>query len=294
MNAYQQVTRTSRQLMPLIQLCTAISILSSITPVEASGENEENVRLFIPIVSSKSPDLDAKLTQALRAQGINKIIVENVDFWHPYQQGLKKGRKGIYFAQPHFAAWAINRHDFKPIYKLHGSLKYVLAARRSDTHIFEVSDLDGKTICREPGLNLGTVWLNRLLGALRLNARIKEQSSIALEMQKPTSNCTAFVIEDYAYERLNKASSNHYIRLEQSEIFKHYAFISHPSISKDLIQKIQKALKSNAIKSLLKPYFSDLSKWQNLLPIKADDYSNNDYRLLNAYWGNSNSKPETR
>ncbi len=272
-----------------INFATALGcamLVSNANNAHAKAGNDDTVILYIPFLSSSNPTLQTKLNDAFRKQGVTEVVVQNADFWHPYQQGLRQGRIGIYFAQPHFAAWAINKHNFIPLYKLHGTLKYVLASRRAKTSVFEVSDLNGKVVCREPGLNLGTAWLNRLLGRRQLNALTNEYPSIQQEMQNADSSCSAFVIDDFSYEQLNQKLSNEFIRLKQSVIFKHYAFVAHPEVDTKVIVKVKKALKSSAVSSLLNPYLAKLSKWQNLLPVQPNDYSQQDFMLLNTYWGN--------
>lgn len=267
-------------------LVFALLFASGVKANQAPVANRDKaVILYLPTVSTVNPELHTQLQQALNEQGLPQIVVKNVDFWHPYQQGLRAGRPGIYFAQPHFTAWAIEQHGFNPVYKLHGRLKYVLASRRTDSHLFEVNDLAGGVICREPGLNLGTVWINSVLGQYRLTAQSKEVESVEQAMTKGEKKCDAFIIDDYAYDRVNNGQLGRYIRLKQSPVYKHNAFIAHPTISGELLATLQKALKSRKVKALIKPYLNSLSKWQNLLPVKEGDYSSGDYDLLNAYWG---------
>lgn len=257
-----------------------LALLCALLPY--ANADEAPVTLYLPYIT---PDLSEQLEQALKNAGVGTMKVDNGDFWHPYQQGLRKGRRGVYFAQPHFAAWSIQRHGFQAIYKLHGRLKYVLASRRTDNHLFEINDLQGRVICREAGLNLGTVWLNNLLGDYRLTALSEEVASVEQAMKVNNKKCDAFVVDDYAYDRINKGQLGPYIRLKQSPVYKHNALVAHPEIPQATTSALKKALKSKRIKSLLKPYFSKLSKWQNLLPVQAEDYTAADYKLLDAYWG---------
>ena len=99
-----------------------------------------------------------------------------------------------------------------------------------------------------------------------------------------TQNCDSFVVEATAYDRVAKETRNKYIRLAQSSVYKHYALLAHPSISKSNIDKLATALKNKDLQTLLRPYFSDLSKWDNLIPIDNTDYSPSDVELLAPYW----------
>ncbi len=255
-----------------------------------ASESQTELVLYLPVLSAAYPRLNDKLDGALAAEGVPNVTVKNVDFWHPYQHGLRQGRIGVYFAQPHFAAWAIHQHGFIPLLKLHGRLKYVLATERDKQYLFEVSDLAGQNVCREAGLNLGTVWLNRLLGEHRITASSSELPSVEQNMLKQAVDCDAFVIQEIAYQRVNKDQKQRFIRLAQSPEYKHNVFVAHPKIARAQLKKLYKALKSKAATKVLMPYLRDLSQWQNLLPVKAKDYPANDSELLHTYWANKTSE----
>lgn len=246
--------------------------------------NDKVVDLYLPINSSEFPNLTQQLQAALAMPLSNRIKVINIDFRHPYQHGIKTGRLGIFFTEPHFATWAITKHNFRPVYKLHGKLKYVLTTQRSNTNIFELNDLIGKTICREVGLNLGTVWLNQLLSNSKINANVKEVLSVEQIMLSNDQQCDAYVLDNFSYVRSNKQLHSKYIRLAQSAIYEHNAFVAHPQIPNEFIEKFKRAIKSQTVKNILKPYLKSLSKWQNFKEVKDSDYMFNDTLLLQAYW----------
>ncbi len=267
---------------PAIWACLLLALWSSVlfNPLKA----EQRINLYLPIVSALYPELANELQRSFSNAELTQIQVHNADFWHPYQQGVREGRVGIYFAQPHFAAWLITQHDFNPVFKLHGQLKYVLAARRSDTSIFEVSDLAGKRVCRESGLNLGTVWLNQVFGQHHLSSRSQEVHSAEQDMLAMNPDCDAFVLSERAYRRVNSAKMGKFIRLQQSPVYKHFAFVAHPDINQEVIKRVQSVLKNKSTKLRLKAYFNELSQWQNLLPINDGDYNHEDTELLRTYW----------
>lgn len=272
-----------------LKVCSIVlgALLLSIKTTAWAQKSNTDITLFLPTKSEQYPNLVVDLQASLAASGLKQIKVKNADFWHPYQQGIRQGRAGIYFVQPHFASWLITQHKFKPIFKLHGQLKYVLAAKRSDTTIFEVRDLAGKWICREAGLNLGTVWLNQVFGEHQLTASGREVASVEQVMRNNESDhtdCSAYVLSDRAYQRINSKAIGGFIRLRQSPVYKHFAFVAHPSISDATVAKLQQVLKSKRSKALLNDYFTQLSKWQNLLPIKSNDYNDQDTELLKTYW----------
>ena len=103
-------------------------------------------------------------------------------------------------------------------------------------------------------------------------------------MRYDDTDCDAFVISDYRYERINSRLSNKFIRLEQSSLYANYVFIAHPKIDAVFLEQLTRSLKSQGIQDLLEPYFKTLSRWQNLVPIKAEDYQDEGDYLLRAYW----------
>ena len=264
-------------------LAMAILILLLTNP--ACAQSNSPVTLYFPGINKQNPKLSKQIEEALAKQAVDFLSVKGTEFWHPYQNGIRTGKVGIYFAQPHMAAWLITRHNFSPIYRLHGNTNYALAVAKAHTSIFELLDLNGKRVCHEPGLNLGTIWLNQLLGENQIAANTIEVPHIETYMlTQNTKNCDSFIVEATAYNRVEKETRNKYIRLAQSSIYKHYALLAHPSIAKPNLDKLATALKKKELQTLLRPYFSDLSKWDNLIPIDKTDYSPSDIELLAPYW----------
>jgi len=62
------------------------------------------LQLYLPYHSSQFPELAQKLDAALQRAGLNNIRTQSSDYWHPYQQGIRQGRVGVYLAPPHFVA----------------------------------------------------------------------------------------------------------------------------------------------------------------------------------------------
>jgi len=59
--------------------------------------------LYLPISSQQFPSLKSGLQEALTAQGLGQLEIKTADFWQSYQQGIRHGRIGIYFAAPHYS-----------------------------------------------------------------------------------------------------------------------------------------------------------------------------------------------
>ena len=268
-------------------LMFAAAVLSMILSYQVWSSSDEPLTLYLPAINQHESGLEKKIESEFRNQGLESFQVKGTVFWHPFQSGIRTGKKGVYFAQPHMAAWAIAKHNFDPVFRLHGRLNFVLATTRANTKLFELDDLNGKVICHESGLNLGTLWLEDILGGYQIAANRREVTNIeatiqdAIEAQK----CDAFVLENLAYERTNKTAGGKYIRLAQSAFFKHNVFIAHPELTSREKLVLRKALKSAKLKELLKPYLLNLSKWDNLVEVSEEDYSLQDSLILEPYWG---------
>ena len=91
---------------------------------------------------------------------------------------------GIYFAEPHLAAWLISKKEFTPVLRLHGETQYVLTTLKSKVSVFEVKDLNGSKICHERGLNLGRIWLNELLGNNQIEASLVISTNVEKQLQE--------------------------------------------------------------------------------------------------------------
>lgn len=246
----------------------------------------EPLTLYLPAINQQDKDLAKKLETEFRRQGLELLQVRGTAFWHPYQNGIRTGKKGIYFAQPHLAAWAISQHEFEPIFRLHGRLNFVLATNKANTTLFELEDLNGKKICHESGLNLGRLWLEDVLGEYLVAANRQEVANVenTIGSAIESKDCDAFVLENRAYERANNASRGKFIRLAQSPFYNHSAFVAHPTLTHREKSKLIKALKSTPIKLLLQPYLLNLSKWENLIEVNEGDYTVNNANILKTYW----------
>lgn len=267
-------------------LVTGIGTLVMLFSINIWPSSNEPLTLYLPSINQSEANLAKRIEAEFRNQGLRLFRVRGTRFWHPFQNGIRSGKKGIYFAQPHMAAWAISKHNFEPVFRLHGRLNFVLAATKTNTKLFELEDLNGEVICHESGLNLGKLWLEQVLGEYQIAANRREVTNVELATQdtEESQKCDAFVLENLAYERANKAARGKYIRLAQSRFYKHNVFIAHPELTSHEKLTFKKALKSAEMKELLKPYLLTLSKWDNLVEVSEEDYSKEESSLLEPYW----------
>ena len=118
------------------------------------AQNDDALTLYLPVLENDRPQMFTALDRRLQSAISSPLNLRGIDYWHGFQHGLRSGRKGLYFAPPHFAAWAIAEHDFTPLVRLSGTLRYVIAADRSNPQLFEINDLANRPICTTKPLNL--------------------------------------------------------------------------------------------------------------------------------------------
>lgn len=255
------------------------------SPVFAQGETDsQEIALYLPYHSSQFPELAMKLDAALNRAELAQIKTKSTDYWHPYQQGLRQGRTGIYLAAPHFTAWAINKHKFAPLLRLPDRLKYVIASRSDDAHLFEVNDLAGRSVCSQNSVNLDFMLVRTAFGNSFLAAQNKVVNSVARAMQYDNQNCDAFSVSEHLFKRFNLESPYRFIRLQQGNEYNNYAFVAHPGITKNLRMSLKKFLRSPDAQTVLKPLLKQFSNKTNLVPIKPTDYPNTYLKPLELYW----------
>jgi len=240
--------------------------------------------LYLPISSQQFPSLKSGLQEALTAQGLGQLEIKTADFWQSYQQGIRHGRIGIYFAAPHYSAWAIQQHNFSPLLRLPNSLKYVVAARQNDSHFFEVTDLAQQPVCTQRGLNLDYILLGEAFGSGLLSAQPLEVWSVVNEMREDADRCKAFSVSNHLFEELDVQQPNMFIRLAQGESFNNYAFIAHPDVPARIKTRLKRFLQSNNAKQMLQELYRFYSSSTSLLRARKSDYPAEYIQPLSAYW----------
>ena len=155
--------------------------------VHSTVNSQENgaITVYLPGIEHEATGVLDRLQRQLEISGIKSLQLKSTEFWHPYQNGIRTGRMGIYFAEPHLAAWLISKKAFTPLLRLHGETQYVLTTLKSKVSVFEVKDLNGSKICHERGLNLGRIWLNELLGNNQIEASLEVSTNIEKQVSQP-------------------------------------------------------------------------------------------------------------
>jgi len=255
-----------------------------LTPLTCHAQGKPSLPLYLPYHSSHFPELALKLRAALTRAGLSQIEVKSTDYWHPYQQGIRRGRHGIYLAPPHFTAWAINEHKFIPLLRLPDRLKYVIASRSADAHLFEVSDLAGKSVCSQNAVNLDFMLVRTSFGSSLFAAKNKVVNSVASAMLNDDKDCDAFSISEHLFKEFNLKSPYRFIRLQQSFEYNNYAFIAHPDVDVERRKKLRKFLRSAEAQTVLKTLLKQFSNKTVLVPITSTDYPISYLKPLELYW----------
>ncbi len=245
----------------------------------------QKLPLYLPYSSSALPELATELDNSLNKAGIDYLKIHTADYWHPYQQGLRRGRLGIYFAAPHFVSWAIHKHQFTPFLRLTEPLKYVIAARREDAHIFEVNDLADRSICAQKAVNLDFLLATSALDNTLLSAHNKSVNSVPDAMKYDNQNCHAFAVSDHILRQFNLDSPERFIRLKQGSEYTNYAFVAHPSVPQSQLEQLTALLQTKEIRMILAPLTKQYSSKTKLVPTQKDDYPFDFTKPLKIYWG---------
>ena len=248
------------------------------------SSNNQTIKLFLPIESKPFSSMIKSLENDLLKNNINNIEVESIDHWHAYQQGLRVGRVGFYFAPPHFTAWALSEHGFKAMLRVSDPLRYVIAAKRTNSDIFEINDLINRRICSEKAYSLSYLASGSVISKQIGSANIGIVESVEKQMTKATTNCDAFSISDHLFKKLSLRSPTRYIRLHQSIKTNNYALIAHPDIADKRIAALTKYFLKSESQELITPLLSIFSKSGSLILSKSTDYPSDYYKNLIPYW----------
>ena len=260
------------------------AILSIICVLVAPQAHARPIPFYLPLSVDQFPNISSKLETALAEAGLSQFSVKTTDYWHPYQQGLRQGRNGVYFAAPHFAAWSILKNKFVPIFRIQSELQYVIVARRADSAIFEVNDLAGKTVCTERAPNLDFLLSRTALEKALILARTKNVKSVFFAMTDDDKSCQAFSISRHIFEHFAKSEPFRFIRLQQSEPSKNYSFVLDQSTASVHGLALEKFLRSSKAQTILEPMYKLYSTSPTLMRVKTKDYEEQDYAPLLNYW----------
>ena len=247
------------------------------------AQETQRIPFYLPIHSSQLKDTIVKFNDALLEHGF-RFELRHSDLWQQYQQDVRTGRIGVYFTPPHFTAWLVQQHKFTPLLKIESKLKYIIASKAHDHHIFEINDLIDKKICTQNPLNLDYLLIKH---AFRQNIQTAEThivKSVFDEMTKTETPCSAFSISNHIIEN-QELSSVKYIRLAQSAELNNYAFSMHPSLTEEFLAPLQQLLSKKETIEILAPMLKLTANDAALIEVKNGDYPSKYLTELEGYWG---------
>jgi len=249
------------------------------------AQEDEKISFYLPFHSNQFTKNIEKFNEDLISTGFDNFEIKRSDIWQQYQQNIRTGELGVYFAAPHFSAWLIHKHDFIPLYRVDGNLKFVIASRIKDRDIFELSDLIEKKLCTQNPLNLDYLLINK---SFKKSIQAPESyfvNSVYDEFTNPDSVCSAFSISEHIYLQQENKKPNKFIRLAQSKVLNNYAFLIHPSLINEYSIPLRKFLIKDTTKEHLSPFLQLLSHKTSLVDAKVDDYPKEYIEELSKYWG---------
>lgn len=249
-----------------------------------SAQDEQMLEIFLPISSISMDLLHSELTAALRENDLLNVSIHFADHWHDYQQSLKTGQLGIYFAPPHFTAWAIEQHQFKPLLRLAEPLSYVIATKRIEAEFFEINDLIGHRICTHIPLNLDYLLAVQVFEGDRGQITTQFVPTVSTEMRAEQSSCNAYTVSNHVLQRLVLEGSDDYIRLYQSKTYNNYALISHPALDSVLLEQVQAFFLQARTQQILRPLFKLYANDVRLISSYKEDYPSEYIGALTNYW----------
>jgi len=266
-------------------MLSAVLISHSLS-VSSNAHSSQSINFYLPIDSKQFPELISQLQQAFEDNGLNEINVISADYWQAYQQSIRYGRVGIYYAAPHFTAWAIEHHDFQTLLRTKGNLKYVIASQYANSNIFEIRDLVGKTVCTQSALNLDYLLVVQTFEKSLQPANIQTVTSIESELNSSETPCSAFSISEHLFSAQQIERPDKHIRLSQGPEYTNFAISIHPSLAPDYSDQLISFFQQESTLSLLEPLIKLSSNETSFTTPDNDDYPANYYAALKRYWKN--------
>jgi len=250
----------------------------------ALAEEQQPIPIYLPIDSPQLEQQATELSHLLHAAKLHQFKVQPVKSWSSFQLALRNGQRGVFLAAPHYSAWAVRKNNYIPLLRIKQPLKYVLAVRKNDSHIFELNDLENRSICSQKPLNLDYLMVNHAFKDSLHGAKIISVDSPQYEMRTDSSRCDGFAISEHRFVQLAKQLPDKFIRLHQSSILNNYSITAHPNIKQLWLDELRTLLISEQAKPALSKILSQFARRPKLITVDFEDYSNDEYSPLLPYW----------
>lgn len=269
---------------PIILLISFFSVAKPAFPQTVTDNKTVKIPFFLGSSEHVSDAALLKLQTELDNAGLQHLSIKRTDFWHPYVQGIRQGQPGVYFAPPHFAAWAVKQHNFIPLIKLSGKLQFTLVSRRNDISIFEIRDVARKNICTSRAPNLDFILANSAFPESLNAPKIIFKDSPANAMLRNDKECDVFTVAEHKVKQHLIDEPYQMIRLLQSQQSINHAFISSEAVSTTTQNKLKKLIKSQQWQTLLRPLYLSYSSKPLLQNTNASEYRQVSTTYLNKLW----------
>lgn len=263
-------------------LTLTLSVLMSSTQAKLSTADE--LRLYLPIQQQQFPGVIEQLTLLFSQAGLGKLKIQTADYWGNYQWAIRNGKPGLYYAAPHFLAWSLHQHNFKPLVRILEPLKYVIASRTNNANVFEINDLNKKTVCTQRALNLDYLLINSAFDNRLHSAKPLVVPSVEDAMTDRDSPCIAFSMSDHLFVEQERRNPGKFIRLQQSKLYNNYGFTLHPDLAPKYIHSLRLFLLSEPVQKLLQPLLRQTAAKTTLVNADLDDYPPTYLSALDNYW----------
>lgn len=281
---WQRPRRLISRWILLACLGAALLIDSAVLAAQQVAAASRELTLYLPITEQQHPELQQQLGHHFEQAGLGELRIVTADYWHDYQWALRKGKAGLYYAAPHFLAWSLHQHNFTPLLRIAEPLKYVIATRASNLNVFEISDLNKRTVCAQRALNLDYLLINSAFDNRLHSANVKPVWSVVEQMTDAASPCVAFSLSDHYFIEQELAQPGEFIRLQQGPSYNNYGFVLHPTLAPSYREPLIEFFSNPEIQTLLQPLLRQTATKAVLTEAKAADYPRAYLRPLLTYW----------
>jgi hypothetical protein len=279
-----------------IFLFSVLAAANSTSPAQQVAEAREHTNIqsnkipfYLPILQNQFSDVVTAFESALVEQisenaHLKKLELITTDYRHPYQNGIRQGRLGVYFAEPHFASWLVNVHGFETLLHLSGFQQYVIVVKTSDTDLFELNDLATKTICTGSSMDMSFLMVSNSMRHNLQPVKVRQVKEVAKEMKRINQKCDGFSLSEHVFSQITTQAPFEFIRLKQSSEFSNYAYLIHPDVPRETKKNLRELLLSQKMQEIFRPVYRHFTKDPILLKGKSENYPPAQMQPLQAYW----------
>lgn len=134
-----------------------------------------------------------------------RVVYKYSDNWLTFQSDMQKDLYDIVFDGPHFVSYRMTRHQHTPLVKLPGKLIFSIIAKKDDSRINKVENINGRLLCAPAPPNLAALtaqaqFTNPARQPIMVNTKGLPQAYEGLIANK----CVAASLPDKLVQKLDK------------------------------------------------------------------------------------------